>query len=171
MLKLYALIIILAVLGMVGAGGYWYYNDTQARIATLRENNAKLEVAVQTAEESINTLQETMAKVAEANQQLQTQLQRAEEYGDELQSKLRRHNLTALAIKKPALLEGKMNGATANLWRDLEKDTGGDGTAPLPQWLQSSTVVEQTRGEDGSSDQDRASPDTDSSKTETSTTD
>ncbi len=80
--KLYVMIVVLAVLGMVGAGAVWYYNDTQARIATLRENNAKLEVAVQTAEESINTLQETMAQVAEANQQLQTQLQRAEEYGD-----------------------------------------------------------------------------------------
>lgn len=170
MIKLYAMIIVLAVLGAVGAGGYFYYVDTQERIATLRENNAKLEVAVQTAEESINTLQETMAKVAEANQQLQADLQKAEQYGDELQSKLRRHNLTALALKKPGLLEGKMNGATANLWRDLEKDTGGDGTTPLPQWLQSSTVDEQTRSEDGSSDQSGTSTDSNSSTTETSTT-
>ena len=169
MLKLYALIIILAVLGMVGAGGYWYYNDTQQRIATLRENNAKLEVAIQTAEESINTLQDTMAKVAEANKELQQELQKAEAYGDELQSKLRRHNLTALALKKPKLLEGKMNGATANLWRDLEKDTGGTGDTPLPKWLQSTPVDEQTRSEDGSSDESRASTDTNSGETQAST--
>ena len=170
MIKLYAMIIVLAVLGMVGAGAVWYYNDTQARIATLRENNAKLEVAVQTAEESINTLQETMAQVAEANNKLQTELQKAEAYGDELQSKLRRHNLTALALKKPGLLEGKMNGATANLWRDLEKDSGGTGDAPLPQWLQSTPVEQSTRSEDGSSDESRASTDTNSSTSETSTT-
>jgi FtsZ-binding cell division protein ZapB len=170
MIKLYAMIVVLAVLGMVGAGAVWYYNDTQARIATLRENNAKLEVAVQTAEESINTLQETMAQVAEANNKLQKELQKAEAYGDELQSKLRRHNLTALALKKPALLEGKMNGATANLWRDLEKDSGGDGTTPLPEWLLSSTLGEQTRSEDGSSNQGGTSTDSDSSTSETSTT-
>ena len=52
----------MAVLGSVGYGAVWYYNDTQARIATLRENNAKLEVAVETAEQSINNLQEEAAR-------------------------------------------------------------------------------------------------------------
>ena len=170
MVKLYALIIVLAILGGVGYGTMWYYKDTQARIATLRENNAKLEVAVQTAEESINTLQDTMQQVAEANNKLQNELQKAEAYGDELQGKLRRHNLTALALKKPGLLEGKMNDATAKLWRDLEKDTGGTGDAPSPHWLQSPTVEQQTRSEDGSGDQSRASTDTNSTTPETSTT-
>jgi cell division protein FtsB len=169
MIKLYAMIIVLAVLGMVGAGAVWYYNDTQARIATLRENNAKLEVAIQTSEESINKLQKTMETFAEANNRLQTQLQKAEAYGDELQSKLRRHNLTALALKKPGLLEGKMNGATANLWRDLEKDSGGTGDAPLPHWLQSTPVEQSSGSEDGSSDESRASADSDSRSSETST--
>ena len=63
----------------------------------------------------MNALMENMTKIAEANKQLQSNLQKAEEYGDELQAKLRRHDLTALAIKKPKLLEGKMNGATAKL--------------------------------------------------------
>jgi FtsZ-binding cell division protein ZapB len=164
------MIIVLAVLGAVGAAGFWYYNDTQARIATLRENNAKLEVAIQTSEESINNLQKTMETFAKANQQLQADLQKAEAYGDELQGKLRRHNLTALALKKPGLLEGKMNDATANLWRELEKDSGGTGDAPPPKWLQSTPVEQQTRSEDGSGDESRASADTNSSTSETSTT-
>ena len=170
MIKLYAMIIVLAVLGMVGAGAVWYYNDTQARIATLRDNNAKLEVAVQTAEESINTLQDTMQQVAKANQKLQGELQKAEQYGDELQAKLRRHDLTALALKEPKQLEGKMNGATAKLWREIEKDTGGSGDSPLPHWLQSTPVEQSPRSKDGSGDQDRASADTNSRETETSTT-
>ena len=43
MLKLYAFLFIVAILSGVGYGAYYYYNDTQTRIATLRANNAKLE--------------------------------------------------------------------------------------------------------------------------------
>lgn len=157
------------VIGLVGGTGYVAYKeykDMQQRIAKLRENNAKLEVALETSEASINALQENMARVAEANQKLQQDLQKAEQYGDELRSKLRRHDLTALAIKKPGLLEGKMNGATANLWRELEQDTGGNGDAPLPNWLQSDTKDTGTGSESG--DESRASTDTDSTTPETS---
>ena len=82
-------------------------------------------------------MQEDVARLNELNLGLQNDLKKAEEYGDDLRAKLREHNLTALAIKKPALLEGKMNGATANLWRDITSDTGGNGDKPLPSWLQS----------------------------------
>ena len=161
MIKIYLIVIVLGVLGSVGYGAVWYYNDTQTRMATLRENNAKLEVAVQTSEASVKLLQQDMAKFAELNNQLQSQLQKAEEYGNELQAKLRRHNLTALALKKPGLLEGKMNGATANLWRDLEQDTGGAGDTPLPDWLQSNQSA--TGAEGSSSDQSREDNSTSSS--------
>ena len=67
---------------------YWYYNDTQARIATLRENNAKLEVAVNTAESSLDLVKTEMAKVGELNNQLQKSLQKSEAYGDDLRNKL-----------------------------------------------------------------------------------
>jgi septal ring factor EnvC (AmiA/AmiB activator) len=167
MIRLYAFLIVCAILAGVGYGAMWYYKDTQARIATLRENNAKLEVAIQTSEESIKVLESTMKQVAEANNRLQNDLQKAEAYGDELQGKLRRHNLTALALKEPKQLEGKMNGATAKLWRDLEKDTGGTGDTPPPHWLQS-PAVEQTRGEDGSGNEGGETPDTNSTASKTS---
>ena len=44
--KLAAVMFILMI-AMAGAGS-WYYKQTQARITILTENNAKLEVAVQT---------------------------------------------------------------------------------------------------------------------------
>ena len=157
-------ILMLAMAGL----GYWYYNDTQGTIATLRENNAKLEVAIQVSEESIKMLQEDAAKIAEANLQLQQDLQKAEQYGDELQNKLRRHDLTALALRKPGLLEGKMNGATANLWRELEQDTGGAGDSPLPYWLQSESVQDGSGTESASSDKGREDNSSDSSSPETS---
>ena len=136
MIRLYLLIVVLGIVGGAAYGAKYYYDTTQAQLARLQENNAKLEIALQTSEDSINRLQENAAKMAEANRQLQSDLQKAEAYGDDLRAKLREHNLTALALQKPTELEGKMNGATANLWRDIEKDTGGSGDKPLPEWLQ-----------------------------------
>jgi len=124
------------VLALVLAAFYWYYSDTQERIGVLRENNARLEIAVQTSEASLKTMQSEMTRLSDLASNLQADLQRAEAYGDELRTKLREHNLTALAIKKPGQLEGKMNGATAKLWREIMSDTGGNGSKPLPQWLQ-----------------------------------
>ena len=48
MIKIYILIVILGLVGGVVYGGYYYYKDTQARIATLTENSAKLEQATNT---------------------------------------------------------------------------------------------------------------------------
>ena len=48
------------MLTMVG-GFYWYYKDSQARIALLVANNAKLELAVKTNEETIASLQQNFA--------------------------------------------------------------------------------------------------------------
>ena len=140
-------VVLVTVLGL----GYWYYSTSQATIATLRENNAQLEVAVQTAQDSIESLQQDMAKFQELNLQLQEDLKAAEAYGDELQAKLRKLDLVQDAIKDPKTLEGKMNGATAKLWRGITEDTGGDGSRPLPTWLQS---VPSGTG-DQSSNQDR----------------
>ena len=45
MLKIYMLIVVVGLVGGVVYGGYYYYKDTQSRIQTLTENNAKLETA------------------------------------------------------------------------------------------------------------------------------
>ena len=68
---------------------------------------------------------------------LQSQLQKAEQYGDELRLKLSKLNLVVEALKDSKQLEGKMNGASADLWRGLMDDTGNTNDVPLPQWLQS----------------------------------
>ena len=72
MVKIYLTLFVFGLLGIFGYGAYWYYNDTQQRIATLRENNAQLEVAVQTANESVDTLRADVAKFSKLNNQLQT---------------------------------------------------------------------------------------------------
>lgn len=144
-IKIALLIMVLAA----GGGGYVYIQNLQSDLQTARENVVKMEVAVATAEASIATLQEDAIKIAELNSQLQSDLQKAEAYGDDLRGKLQRHNLTALALSKPGLLEGKMNGATAELWRELEQDTGGLGDNPLPSWLRSSDSGAGNQSSDG----------------------
>ena len=131
-----AIVFFMVMVAMAGVGS-WYYKQTQQKIATLQENNAKLEVAVDTAESSIETLQEDAIKNAELTKKLQGDLQKAEAYGDNLRNRLRELDLVQDAIKDSANLEGRMNGATAKLWRELEDITGGDGNNPLPNWLQS----------------------------------
>jgi len=167
MIKLYLILIVLAVLGSVGYGAVWYYNDTQARIATLRENNAKLEIAVETAEQSINNLQEEAARSQELMNQLSAKLQKAEQYGDDLRNKLRQLDLVQDALKDAMELQGRMNGATAKLWRSIVADTGGTPDPDLPQWLQ---PREQAGAGDQSSNQDREDNSTDGIKTEADTT-
>jgi cell division protein FtsB len=111
------------VLASLAGVGYWYYNDTQERIRTLQQNNAKLETAIQINEASIKTMQADAAKNAALTKQLQTDLQQAERYGDELRNTLQKHNLTALAQRKPELIEKRMQDATNKLWADLRSIT------------------------------------------------
>lgn len=141
MARAYLLIIVLGVLGAVGFGAWKYYTDTQQRIQTLAENNARLETALETSEASIDALQAQAEQTAQLTAQLQTQLQAAEQYGDNLRKRLRQLDLNADALANPADLEGRMNGATAKLWRDIMGETGNDtgSKSPNPQWLQQST--------------------------------
>jgi len=166
MLKLYALVFVIGIIGIFGYGAKYYYDTTQATIGTLKENNAKLETAVDTAEQSVATLQQDMVKLGNLNKELTGALQKAEAYGDELRTKLTKMDLVVEALKDSKQLEGKMNGATAKLWRGLMDDTGGDGNRPDPQWLQQVPAGTGNK----SSDQSGKGTDTDGSKTEATPT-
>jgi hypothetical protein len=114
--------IVLVVIGIAGTGYLWI-QKLQSDLETARANVAKMEVAVQTAEASVATLRAENVRIGELNGKLQSDLQKAEQYGDELRATLQRHNLTHLATKKPGLIEQRMQGATDQLWDDLESIT------------------------------------------------
>ena len=76
-------------------------------------------------------------------------------------------DLVGDALRDPEDLEGRMNGATAKLWRKMERDTGGAGDKPLPSWLQSVPARTGDQGGDAGTENNS----TDSSTTETDTTD
>ena len=125
------LIVVVGLVGGVVYGGYYYYKDTQSRIQTLTENNSKLEVATQQQEQTINTLIEDREKFEELNKELQVKLDKANQYRDTLIDKLRKHDLAKLSLKKPGLVEKKINNGTKNLFRSLESLTGAMPPAPV----------------------------------------
>ena len=130
---------LLLVVGLLAGagGGFFYVKQLQSNLEIMRLNNAKLETAVETSEKSIALLKEDNARLNSLSDQLTKDLQKAEAYGDSLRNRLRELDLVQDAIRDSANLEGRMNGATAKLWRELEDVTGGDGDTPLPNWLQS----------------------------------
>ena len=114
------------VIGLVGGvvyGGYYYYKDTQARIATLTENSAKLEQAANTQKQTIDTLVADASKFRELNKELNTKLEAAHDYKDELISKLRKHDLSRLSQQKPGLVEKRINNGTKKLFESFESIT------------------------------------------------
>lgn len=123
MFRLYAIIAVVGMLGIAAWGAKYYYDSTQKTIAQLRENNAKLEIANQVNEDTINQMQANNKRLNELTDQLNADLRKSEEYGDELRATLNKHNLTHLANKKPGLIEKRMQDATDQLWDDLESIT------------------------------------------------
>ena len=123
MLKVYILIVVLGLVGGVVYGGYYYYKDTQARIATLTENSAKLEVAAQTQKNTVDTLLADAKKYEKLNKELNVKLSEANKYKRSLLSKLRKINLQKLSAEEPAVWEKKINNASKRLLESFESTT------------------------------------------------
>jgi len=117
------LIIVLGLVGGVVYGGFYYYKDTQARIAILTGNSAKLEVAAKMQEETINTMIEDRMKFEQLNKDLNIKLVDANKYKNNLLSKLRKINLKKLSAEEPAVWEKKINNASKKLLDDFESIT------------------------------------------------
>ena len=124
MIRLYVLIVVVGLVGGAIAGGYYYYTDSQARIQALIENTAKLQMAKQVQDDTIDTLVEDQKKFAKLNSDLRANLDKANDYKDVLIGKLRKHNLSNLSLRKPLLVEKRINAATAKLFKSLETLSG-----------------------------------------------
>ena len=125
------LIVVVGLVGGVVYGGYYYYKDTQSRIQTLTENNAKVMAAKAAQDQTINTLIADRDKFDKLNTELHVKLEKANEYKDTLINKLRKHDLAKLSMQKPGLVEKKINRGTENLFRSLENLTGASLPTPI----------------------------------------
>ena len=128
MFRIYAIVIVVGLVGCAVWGGYTYYKDTQQRISTLTQNDAKLKSANDTNTATIQQLNKNALALNTLIDDLGKELKKAEQYGDELRNTLRKHNLTHLANKKPGMIEKRMQNATNKLWDDLESTTSDKST-------------------------------------------
>ena len=115
-------ILIGIIVAMVMAFGTYYWL-TEKRLSVLTENNAKLTIAARTNQDTIDKLTQDYEQQQELNSELKVKLTAAEAYGDELAKKFREHDLTMLTLRKPGLIERRVNSATQKILDDLESST------------------------------------------------
>lgn len=110
------------IVAMVLAFGTYYWL-TEKRLTVLTENNAKLTIAARTNQDTIDKLTQDFEQQQVLNEELNIKLKASEAYGDNLAKKLRKHDLTMLTLKKPGLIERRVNSATQAILDDLESST------------------------------------------------
>ena len=108
----------------MGGGVYWYYNDTQERIAILTENNVKLETAVETNEQALAAQTAAFKTMQKQNEKLQKEWTEINNRNRSLENRLSRHDIGAAGVAKPGLTEKVLNNATKNAQRCLEIFSG-----------------------------------------------
>jgi len=120
--------ILIVVILVMGGVGYWYYQDSQATIATLTENNAKLETATQLQEETIKKMEADYAAASEELNRVNEEFAVIRRQNNVLADKLERHDLGQLGNSKPGLVERVINGATDKVGRCFELLSGAELT-------------------------------------------
>ena len=108
---------LLALLLVLAGLSYYLWNEN----GILKENNAKLEVAIQTQEEAIATLQSDFAlqttqlnEMTVKSQQAQRELNRYSEF-------IRNYELSAKIMGDPVEMQRKINNGTKHIMEDIEK--------------------------------------------------
>lgn len=117
------ILLILLLFSTLAGGGYFYYKDTQATIRQLEANNVQLKIVAEDNQRTIETLQENAERSNELTSQLNEQLQQSEIRRNELINTFRRHDLTNLTMKKPGLIEKRVNRGTEKAFDDIESIT------------------------------------------------
>jgi len=112
----------------MGGGVYWYYTDTQERIAILTENNAKLESAVETNEQALAAQTAAFESMRVENAKLQEEFASINDRNRNLENKLSRHDIGAAGIARTTLTEKRLNSGTANVQRCMEIFSGAELT-------------------------------------------
>ena len=118
--------ILLVVIMVMGGIGYWYYTDTQARMAILQDNNAKLNIAVETNEAALDSLQADYATAQNEISSLNAAYTSIRRQNQRLADKLQEIDLTAAAIVNAESIERAVNRGTENAGRCFELLSGAE---------------------------------------------
>ena len=123
MARIYIFAFILIILGGIGYGAYFVYNDTMKRMAVLRDNNAKLEVAVKAKDSTIKSLQENMQKQIELTKNLNTKLSQAEENNKKIAELLAKTDIVKNSLNDPAATEKRINEQVVKMFGGINAAT------------------------------------------------
>ena len=123
MLKVYGLLIILGLLAGVGYGAYFYYNDTQQRIATLRTNNAQLESSNKSLEVKITAMEKNVKKQIELTNDLNKKLEEAKKANTVIKDLLAQTDLVKNSLQDPKASEARINEKVDSFFKSIESAT------------------------------------------------
>ena len=123
MARIYILVFILVILGGIGYGAYFVYNDTMQRMAVLRDNNAKLEVAVKAKDSTIKALKENMEKQIKLTKDLNNKLTIAEEDNKKIAKILAETDIVKNSIADPVKTEKRINEEVVNMFNGINTAT------------------------------------------------
>ena len=122
-MRFYAVLIILAVLGSCGYGVYLYYKDTQQRIATLRENNVKLETSNKSLTAQIVAMKANAEKQAKLSKELEANLEKARKANTVIKDLLAKTDLVKNSLADPLASEKRINEKIDTFFSSIESAT------------------------------------------------
>ena len=123
MLRIYVILIILGLLAGVGYGAYFYYNDTQQRIATLRTNNAQLESSNKSLEVKITVMEKNIKKQIELTNDLNKSLEEAKKANTVIKDLLAQTDLVKNSLADPKASEARINEKVDSFFKSIESAT------------------------------------------------
>jgi hypothetical protein len=115
-----------AVMATMATGFMWYFNHSQSKIATLIQNNAQLEVAVSTNEETIRNIGVLNEAANRELRRVNDELSASREQNRELLGRLAANDLGAFGQTNPEGLERVINRASNNVLRCFELLSGAE---------------------------------------------
>ena len=123
MLRVYLFFFLMATFGGIGYTAYWYYQNTQAELAQLKENNVLLKGTTETLENTVQALQDEADANALEIVELQEALQKSEAGLDRLRKRFTEIDITREALEDPADLERRINRGVERLIENILSDT------------------------------------------------
>ena len=107
---------------ILALSGFSYYLWQQNEV--LQDNNVKLENALATQQETIETLQKDFAKQAQSLIEMTEKSQAAQRELNRYTEFIQNYKLTAKILENPAEMQRKINNGTKHIMEDIEKLSG-----------------------------------------------
>ena len=123
MIRIYALVVVLGLVGGAVWGAYGYYKDTQQRIATLTENNAQLEVSNKSLEVKITAMEANIKKQIELTNDLNKSLEEAKRANTVIKDLLAQTDLVKNSLQDPKASEARINEKVDSFFKSIESAT------------------------------------------------